>query len=81
MPLLIFWGGCPRHKVAFERTPLFDYAKHLPDGYYITGDAAYSVGEKMLTPFTGGHQSDPPKDAYNFFLVSFEFVSRCPSVS
>ena len=55
-------------QVAFERTPLFDYIKQLPDGYYIIGDAAYSVGEKMLTPFTGGHRSDPEKDAYNFFL-------------
>jgi hypothetical protein len=55
-------------QVAFERTPLFEYIKQLPDGYYIIGDAAYSVGEKMLTPFTGGHRSDPAKDAYNFFL-------------
>ncbi|KAI2507521.1 nuclease [Fragilaria crotonensis] len=55
-------------QVAFERTPLFQYVKHLPDGYYIIGDAAYSVGEKMLTPFTGGHRNDPTKDAYNFFL-------------
>jgi DDE superfamily endonuclease len=55
-------------QVAFERTPLLDYIKLLPDGFYIIGDAAYSVGEKMLTPFTGGHRSDPTKDAYNFFL-------------
>jgi len=55
-------------QVAFERTPLFEYVKHLPDGYYLICDAAYSVGEKMLTPFTGGHRSDPAKDAYNFFL-------------
>lgn len=55
-------------QVAFERTPLSEYTKQLPDGYYIIGDAAYSVGEKMLTPFTGGHRSDPAKDAYNFFL-------------
>ena len=55
-------------QVAFERTPLFQYTKELPDGYYIIGDAAYSVGEKMLTPFTGGHRNDPAKDAYNFFL-------------
>jgi hypothetical protein len=38
-------------QVAFERTPLFQYVKHvkcLPDGYYIIGDAAYSVGEKNV---------------------------------
>ena len=55
-------------QVAFERTALFEYTKGLPDGYYIIGDAAYSVGEKVLTPFTGGHRGDPAKDAYNFFL-------------
>jgi DDE superfamily endonuclease len=55
-------------QVAFERTPLFQYAQQLPDGFYLIGDAAYSVGEKMLTPFTGGHRGDPSKDAYNFFL-------------
>ena len=55
-------------QVAFERTPLFQYAQQLPDSFYIIGDAAYSVGEKMLTPFTGGHRGDPSKDAYNFFL-------------
>ena len=60
-------GKCG-NQVAFERTLLFEYIKHLPDGYYMIGDAAYSVGEKMLTPFTGGHRSDPAKDAYNFFL-------------
>ncbi len=55
-------------QVAFEQTPLFQYVKRLADGYYIIGDAAYLVKEKMLTPFSGGHRSDPTKDAYNFFL-------------
>lgn len=49
---------------------LFEYIKELPDGYFINGYAAYSVGEKMLTPFTGGHRSDPSKDAYNFVSQS-----------
>ena len=68
----IFFGvvapGKCGDQVAFECTPLFEYIKELPGGYYIIGDAAYSVGEKLLTPFTGGHRSDPAKDAYNFFL-------------
>ena len=55
-------------QVAFERTPLLDYVRNLPRGYYMIGDAAYSVGESLLTPFTGGHRNDPTKDAYNFFL-------------
>ena len=55
-------------QVAFELPPLSEYTKQLPDGYFIIGDAAYSVGKKVLTPFTGGHSSDPANDAYNFFL-------------
>ena len=55
-------------QVAFERTPLYDYVQNVPPGYYLIGDAAYTVGESLLTPFTGGHRNDPIKDAYNFFL-------------
>ncbi|KAI2500231.1 nuclease [Fragilaria crotonensis] len=52
---------------------LFEYIKELPDGYFINGYAAYSVGEKMLTPFTGaGHRSDLSKDAYNLFLSQLQ---------
>ena len=55
-------------QVALERTILNDYARKLPRGYYLIGDAAYSVGESMLTPFTAGNRNDPTKDAFNFFL-------------
>jgi hypothetical protein len=55
-------------QVAFERTPLYDYVRNLPPGYYLIGDAAYSVEDSLLTPFTGGHRNDAIKDAYNFFL-------------
>jgi DDE superfamily endonuclease len=68
----IFFGvvapGKCGDQVAFERTPLWHYIRHLPAGYFLIGDAAYSVGESMLTPFTGGHRNDPIKDAFNFFL-------------
>ena len=40
--------------------------------YYVLGDAAYSVGDSLLTPFTGGHRNDPIKDAYNFFLSQLQ---------
>ena len=68
----IFFGvvapGKCGDQVAFERTPLSQYIKTLPAGYFLIGDAAYSVGESILTPFTGGHRNDPVKDAFNFFL-------------
>ena len=55
-------------QVLFERTILNDYARNLPRGYYLIGDAAYSVCESMLTPFTAGNRNDPKKDAFNFFF-------------
>ena len=39
----------------------------LPLGAYIVGDAAYTLTDKCLTPFTGSQRSDPTKDAYSFF--------------
>ena len=40
----------------------------LPLGAYIVGDAAYTLTDKYLTPFTGSQRSDPTKDACNFYL-------------
>jgi hypothetical protein len=40
----------------------------LPFGTYLIGDAAYSVSEKMLVPFTGSQQSNPSNDAHIFYL-------------
>ncbi len=57
-------------QVAFKQTPLHKYVRNLSPGYYFIGDAAYSVGESLLTPFTGGHCTNPIKDPYNFFLRS-----------
>jgi DDE superfamily endonuclease len=58
----IFFGvvapGKCGNQVAFERTPLWHYIRDLPAGYFVIGNAAYSVGESMLTPFTGRHQND-----------------------
>ena len=42
--------------------------RHLPLGAYIVGDAAYTLTEKCLTPFSGSQQADPTKDAYILFL-------------
>jgi hypothetical protein len=39
----------------------------LPAGLYFLGDAAFPLGEKLLTPFTGTHRnSNPYHDSYNF---------------
>jgi hypothetical protein len=56
-------GKCA-DQLAFERTSLPTLMEALPIGKYLVGDAAYSVSEKMLVPFTGSQQND----AYNFCL-------------
>ena len=35
---------------------------------YIIGDAAYTVSDQMIVPFTGSSRQHPSKDAYNYFL-------------
>lgn len=40
----------------------------LPIGKYLVGDAAYSVSEKMLVPFTESQRNNANNDAYNFCL-------------
>jgi hypothetical protein len=41
----------------------------LPLGLYFVGDAAFPLGEKLLTPFIGTHQhSNPYHDSFNFHL-------------
>ena len=41
----------------------------LPLGLYFLGDAAFPLGEKLLTPFVGPQRHNSPyNDAYNFYL-------------
>ena len=40
----------------------------LPLGSYVVGDAAYTLSDKCITPFTGSQRLNPTKDAYNYFL-------------
>ena len=68
----IFFGvvapGKCGDQVAFERTSLPALMQALPVGTYLVGDAAYSVSEKMLVPFTGSQRNNPSHDAHNFYL-------------
>jgi hypothetical protein len=54
--------------VAYDRTDLPRLIESLPEGIYITADAAFVLTEHTLVPFTGTHCEDPDKDAYNYFL-------------
>jgi DDE superfamily endonuclease len=71
LPLYFFVVAAPGKsfdQAAIECTALPMALDDLPLGAYIVGDAAYTLTDKCLTPFTGSQQADPTKDAYNFFL-------------
>ena len=41
---------------------------NLPPGVFFVGDAAYTLEEHLLVPFTGAEKLDANKDAFNFYL-------------
>lgn len=47
---------------------LKDVIEKLPLGLYMVGDAAYTLTEHLLVPFTGADRLDPAQDAFNYFL-------------
>jgi hypothetical protein len=51
---------------AFDLMKIFE---SLPPGLFILSDAAYTLSETMLIPFTGVDQSDPAHDAFNYYLL------------
>ena len=55
-------------QLAFERTLFFNIVKNLPFGLYIVADAAYTLTDQVIVPFTGSQRDFPEKDAFNFFL-------------
>ena len=68
----IFFGviapGRCSDQVAFERTALPNKTALFDSGFYLVGDAAYTLSDVMLVPFVGSQRDDQTQDAYNFFL-------------
>jgi len=60
--------GKTADQVAFERTSLPAVLAKLPAGVYIAVDAAYTLTETCMCPFTGSQRKDKNKDAFNFYL-------------
>ena len=73
----IFFGvvgpGKTNDNVAFPRC-LFLYKKveKLPPGIYFLGDAAYTLTEHFLVPFTGSQRDNVDNDADNFYLSQLQ---------
>ena len=69
----IFFGvvglGKTNDNVAFPKCGiLYDRVTNLPTGLYFVGDAAYTLSNFLLIPFTESQQDDVDNDAYNFYL-------------
>ena len=61
--------GKTNDNAAYPRcTALKGYIDNLPIGVYVVGDAAYSLSERLMIPFTGVNKEDPHKDCLNFHL-------------
>ena len=45
-----------------------DVISNLPPGLFIVGDAAYSLSDKVLIPFTGSQADVKENDTFNFYL-------------
>ncbi|CAM9469835.1 unnamed protein product, partial [Chrysoparadoxa australica] len=57
--------GSVNDRKAWEHSGIDDWLSKLPDGYYLVGDAAYPLGEHLLTPFKGNVCSS--QDTYNYY--------------
>lgn len=47
---------------------LSETIKNLPQGMYFVGDAAYTVSDTLLIPFTGADRDVEQNDIFNFYL-------------
>ena len=52
------------------------WLEDLPDQYFIGGDNAYPLSQRVLIPFSGGEVHDETKRTYNFTFRNFEFALR-----
>lgn len=48
--------------------PLRQWLEALPNKYFIIGDAAYPLSNKLLVPFRGTLEGEEWKQSYNFYL-------------
>lgn len=54
---------------AFSRClALRNWLKSLPPDYFIIGDNAYTLSDRILIPFRGNQKKDPHKRTYNYYL-------------
>ena len=66
--------GKSSDQAAVKQTSLLAALNCLPLGSYIFGDAAYTLNDKCITPFTGSQRLIPSKDSFNFILSQVRII-------
>ena len=61
-------GGTNDERAFRKLHKLKEWIASLPNGFFLVGDNAYSLTNKLLIPFSGAEKHDHWNDAYNFFL-------------
>ena len=61
-------GGCNDSRALRKCTKLCKWIDTLPGDYYIIGDNAYALSNRLLIPFRGKKKRQPYKRTYNFYL-------------
>jgi hypothetical protein len=53
---------------AFYGAALSNFLQEIPRGFYVVGDAAYTLSSSLLVPYTGGDKRNKHNDVFNFHL-------------
>jgi hypothetical protein len=53
---------------AFHGTALNHFLHDIPRGFYVVGDAAYSLSATLLIPYSGADKRNRQNDVFNFHL-------------
>jgi hypothetical protein len=51
---------------AFHGTALNAFLQEIPRGYYVAGDAAYTLSATLLVPYMGADKRNKQNDIFNF---------------
>ena len=61
--------GSTNDNVSYPRAvDLKEVIDNLPLGLFFIGDAAYTLSERLLVPYTGQDRQDPYQDSFNYHL-------------
>ena len=60
--------GGSNDSFAYYNCKLHDLIENLPEGFWVAGDNAYVLTEKLLVPYSGKQRYEPSNSIFNFFL-------------